>query len=130
MSARFLLDSCAFVWSAIEATKLTSAARHVLESVENDISISATSVWEVATKTRLGKWPEANPVAADIQKIIRGLGYRELSITVDHAERSGSLPGPHKDPFDRILIAQAQAENLTVISIDEIFDEYHIRRIW
>jgi len=92
--------------------------------------VSPASAWEVATKTRLGKWDEANEIATDIANVIRGLGFHDLPISVDHASRAGLLPGPHKDPFDRMLIAQAQTENLAIVSSDKIFDEYHIRRIW
>ena len=79
---------------------------------------------------RLGKLPGAEALAADFPSRVQLLGFRELPITVEHGQRSGLLPGTHKDPFDRLLIAQAQAENMPIISNEKIFDEYRVRRIW
>jgi PIN domain nuclease of toxin-antitoxin system len=92
--------------------------------------VSAASAREITTKVRLGKWREAEYLAANLATVIHELGFTELPITVEHGQRAGMLPGSHKDPFDRMLIAQAQAENPPIISSDRVFDEYHIRRIW
>jgi len=127
---RVLLDTCALLWFAVDPKQLTTPARIVLESLETEGFVSAATGWEIATKARLGKLPEAEGLAADIVAIIRQLGFRELPVTLDHGQRAGLLPGGHKDPFDRMLIAQAQAENLPIVSSDHVFDTYHIRRIW
>lgn len=92
--------------------------------------ISAASAWEVTTKYRLGKLPGAEAVALDFRGAIEGQSFQELAITVDDAARAGALPGPLRDPFDRILIAQALARNLVVVSIESIFDSYGVRRLW
>lgn len=95
----------------------------------NDIVVSAASAWEIATKSRLGKLPDW-PSTLDVGAAVVDQGFEELSISVADAERAGRLPGPHRDPFDRLLIAQAQAHDLVVVSIDAAFDGYGVRRLW
>lgn len=127
---RLLLDTHALLWSAVEETMLSRKARSLLESFANDVYVSAASAWEVATKVRIGKLPEAASFAADFAENIKRMGFLELAITVQHAQRAGQLPGPHRDPFDRILIAQSQAENIPIVSNEQIFDRYGVQRIW
>ena len=105
-------------------------ARSVIAEEENDILISAASAWEVATKFRIGKLPGGEVVALDIAGHIAGQGFEELAISVADAERAGRLPGPHRDPFDRMLIAQALLGELTVVSADPVFDRYGVTRLW
>ena len=88
------------------------------------------SAWEIATKHRIGKLAQAEAAALDVAGSIAGQGFEELAITVDDAERAGRLPGPHRDPFDRVLIAQALARNLTIVSVDQVFDGYGVHRLW
>jgi PIN domain nuclease of toxin-antitoxin system len=78
----------------------------------------------------LGKLPGAEVFAAEFPERVRKLGFRELTISIEHGQRAGLLPGDHKDPFDRMLIAQAQAENIPIVSNERIFDAYRVRRIW
>jgi PIN domain nuclease of toxin-antitoxin system len=92
--------------------------------------VSAASAWEVATKVRLGKLPGAEKLAAEFPERIGLLGFHKLPVTVEHGQRAGLLPGDHKDPFDRMLIAQAQAENMPIVSNERLFDDWHVRRIW
>lgn len=92
--------------------------------------VSAASAWEIATKVRVGRLATAAALVADFNGWILREGFHQLAVSVDHAVRAGQLPGAHKDPFDRMLIAQAQAEDLPLISNEEIFDSYGIRRIW
>jgi PIN domain nuclease of toxin-antitoxin system len=127
---RVLVDTCAFVWLAVDDAQLTEPARKAMGPLETQCFVSAISALEIATKVRLGKWREAEYLAANLALVIRDLQFTELPVTVEHGQRAGMLPGPHKDPFDRMLIAQAQAENLPIVSNDRIFDEYRIRRIW
>lgn len=127
---RVLLDSCALVWFALNDQRLTSPARTILESLDIQVFASAASAWEITTKVRLGKWPTAEYLAVNFITMARELGFTELPVSVSHGQRAGMLPGSHKDPFDRMLIAQAQAEDLPIVSSDRIFDEYHVRRIW
>ena len=96
----------------------------------NDIFVSAASAWEITTKHRLGRLPQDAATALDVTASIADQGFEGLSITVDDAERAGRLPGPHRDPFDRMLIAQAQGHGLAIVSVDSAFDSYAVRRLW
>jgi PIN domain nuclease of toxin-antitoxin system len=95
-----------------------------------EVLVSAASAWEVATKFRIGKLPHAEPFVHAFSESVRKVGFHELAITVDHAQRAGLLQGEHKDPFDRLLIAQAQAENLVLVSNEKLFDRWRIHRLW
>jgi PIN domain nuclease of toxin-antitoxin system len=127
---RVLIDTHALIWSAVSDAKLSRKARSILSSFETEVFVSAASAWEVTTKVRLGKLPGAEAFAAEFGSRVERLGFQELAIDVEHGQRAGLLPGDHKDPFDRMLIAQAQAENMPVVSTDKIFDHYRARRIW
>ena len=96
----------------------------------HSVLVSAASAWEIATKVRIGKLPGAVEVAARFQECLMTQGFTPLDISTEHALRAGSLPGPHRDPFDRMLIAQAQSLNVPLISNERIFDNYGISRIW
>lgn len=105
-------------------------ARQAIRDRSNEKLVSAASAWEVATKHRLGKLPEATALVLDFSAAIAGQGFEELPITVDDAVRSGQLPAHHNDPFDRMLIAQALARNIPLISNERVFDRYGVRRLW
>lgn len=92
--------------------------------------VSAVSGFELATKFRIGKLPEAHALVQDFDKFVRGLGFRLLPLTSEHAVRAGSFPANHRDPFDRFLAAQAQVEGLVLLSIDTQLDQFGIRRLW
>ena len=128
--ARFLLDTHAFLWWLDGDKRLSRTPRRVIQTEENEIFVSAASVWEISTKARIGKLPGALEVAADVPACIASQGFSALSISVQHAQAAGALPGPHRDPFDRMLIAQAHAERVPIVSIDEAFDGYGVTRIW
>jgi len=127
---RVLLDTHAFVWWLEGSPRLSRRARSVLEREGNEIFVSAATAWELTTKARLGRLPFASEVAADVFGAIVGQGFHPLDITTVHAQRAGWLPGHHADPWDRMLIAQAQAEGLAVVSDETRFDEYGITRVW
>jgi PIN domain nuclease of toxin-antitoxin system len=128
---RVLLDTHALLWWTLGDPKLSAKARSVIASFESEVFVSAASAWEIATKVRLGRLPGAEPFASEFPARMELLGFRELAISIEHGQRAGLLPGGHKDdPFDRMLIAQAQAENLPIVSNEEIFDAYRVRRIW
>lgn len=127
---RALLDTHAFVWWLEGSPRLSRRARSVLEREGNEIFVSAATAWELTTKARLGRLPFASEVAADVFGAIVGQGFHPLDITTVHAQRAGWLPGHHADPWDRMLIAQAQAEGLAVVSNETRFDEYGITRVW
>jgi PIN domain nuclease of toxin-antitoxin system len=125
-----LLDTHALLWWLADDDSLTRLARKVIADTANTIYISAASAWEIATKVRLGKLPSGAELAADFPGVLGREGFRTLAISDDHAIRAGLLPGTHKDPFDRMLVAQAQAENMPLVSNETVFDSYGVRRIW
>ena len=127
---RLLLDTHALLWWLAGSERLSLYAREAIASEANEKLVSAASAWEIATKHRLGKLTLADEFVDDISAAIQGEGFRELTITVNDAARAGSLPGSHRDPFDRMLIAQAMSRDLTLISIESLFDEYGVRRLW
>src|SRR5262245_46037287 len=109
---RTLLDTHALLWWLSDDSALTKAARTVIAETKNTIFVSAASAWEIATKVRLGKLPTATDLVTDFAGQLDREGFETLAISADHAIRAGLLPGVHRDPFDRMLIAQAQAENM------------------
>ena len=127
---RLLLDSHALIWWFAVSERLSQAALQAIGDDGNDILVSAASAWEITTKHRLGRLPEAEALVLDFTGTIARQDFEELPITVDDAARAGALPGPHRDPFDRILIAQALARNLVLISNESLFDWYSVRRLW
>ena len=127
---RVLLDTHALLWWLSDDTALTRSARKTIADTKNTLIVSAASAWEIATKVRLGRLPSANDLAADFSGHLDRDGFELLGISAEHGIRAGLLPGPHKDPFDRMLIAQAQAENMPIISNETLFETYGVRRIW
>ena len=127
---QLLLDTHAFLWWLAGSEKLSQSARQAIADEANDVLVSAASAWEISTKHRLGKLRGAEVVAQDIAGAIASQGFEELAVTVDDAGRAGELPGPLRDPFDRMLISQALARNLVLISIETPFDQYGVRRLW
>jgi PIN domain nuclease of toxin-antitoxin system len=127
---RLLLDTHAFLWWLDGDRRLSLKARRLIGNETNAILVSAASAWEITTKARLGKLPGAQDVAADVVGCIANQRFVPLDITVLHAQRAGALAGAHRDPFDRMLIAQAQLEDMAIVSDDSVFDDYGVRRLW
>lgn len=127
---RLLVDTHALLWWLDGDRRLSLKARRAIANESNTILVSAASAWEITTKARLGKLPGATDVAADVAGCVASQAFASLDITMLHAQRAGSLAGQHRDPFDRMLIAQAQLEDISVISDDEVFDGYGVRRFW
>ena len=127
---RLLLDTHALLWWLAGDEALSVPARAAIADGGNDIFVSAASTWEIATKHRLGKLPGVAAIAADLERAITGQGFTGLPISIRHGQAAGTLPGPHRDPFDRMLMAQALAGALVLVSNETIFDEYSITRLW
>ena len=125
-----LLDTHAFLWWIADSERLSGPARAVIADELNDIVVSAASAWEIATKFRIGKLPGCEAVAVDVAGHIAGQGFEALAISVGDAERAGRLPGPHRDPFDRMLAAQALTREFPVVSADPVFDRFGVIRLW
>ena len=127
---RLLFDTHSLIWWLAGSDRLPLAARGAIADEANDKLVSAASAWEITTKHRLGRLPAVDEFVADIGGAIAAEGFDELPITFKEAGRAGALPGPHRDPFDRMLIAQALARDLILISSESLFDRYGVRRLW
>ena len=127
---RVLLDTHTLLWWLDGDRRLSRRARHTIGAETTTVLVSAASAWEITTKVRIGKLPGAMDVAADVAGCLAQQRFDSLDITVLHAQRAGRLPGSHRDPFDRMLIAQAQIEDLTIVTNDRIFDTYGVSRLW
>ena len=119
----FLLDTHAFLWWLQDNPRLGKAAREAISEGQNTIFLSAASAWEIAIKREMGK---LEIPAVDLVEVVEKEGFLRLSMDISHCVRAGALPEIHKDPFDRILIAQAQIEGLTIITSDEKFHHYEV----
>lgn len=124
-----LIDTHVLLWWLGAPKRIMGEARDVLKDPGNRIYISAAVAWEMAIKVNLGKL-EAADVVSNFVGVLLDRGFRRLSISTDHAIRAGMLPRHHNDPFDRMLIAQAQSLNCPIVSADPVFDSYGVRRIW
>ncbi|HSS99461.1 MAG TPA: type II toxin-antitoxin system VapC family toxin, partial [Terriglobales bacterium] len=120
----------ALLWWLNDDANLPASTRKIISDNRNQILVSAASAWEITTKFRLGKLPTANTLIQDFAAYLQNERFETLSISLEHGVRAGLLPGPHRDPFDRMLIAQAQAENIAIISNEKVFDGYGVRRVW
>ncbi len=127
---QLLLDTHALLWWLVGDERLSLKAREAIADERNSVFVSAASVWEVSTKHRIGKLPGVAAILPDLDAAIEGQGFRELPISFRHGQAAGALPGPLRDPFDRMLIAQAMIEDMVLVSTEEIFDSYGVRRLW
>jgi PIN domain nuclease of toxin-antitoxin system len=125
-----LLDTHALIWWLAGDRSLSAAATSAVADLSNEVFVSAVSAWEIATKYRIGRLPEAQALAADVVGAVARQGFVELSITMLHAQAAGSLPGPHRDPFDRMLIAQAVLGDPVLVPNELVFDRYGVLRLW
>ena len=125
-----LLDTHAFLWWLAGDHALSATARSVIEDETNQVSVSAATAWEIATKYRIGKLPGVQRLIADLEASVLNQSFIPLSISFEHGRAAGALPGPHRDPFDRMLIAQAMIEDLALVSNETVFDSYGVRRCW
>lgn len=127
---RLLLDTHTLLWWLSGDRRLSDAARGAIAHEYAVVFVSAASAWEIASKVRLGKLDDPHGVMDSLTAHVRAQGFRELAITWEHGRRAGKLPGPHKDPFDRMLIAQAQIDSLAIVSNEEAFAPYGVERVW
>lgn len=127
---KLLLDTHALIWWLAGDDALSIPARQAIADEANAVAVSAASAMEVATKFRIGKLAQAALLAQNFEAIIADQGFVELPITVHHARLAGEMKINHKDPFDRLLIAQAQAEDMVLISNEALFDGFAVKRLW
>ena len=115
---KLLLDTHAVIWWLIEKDRLSKRAYAAIELESSEVYVSVASAWEMAIKAGLGKWPEALPLIEAFEASMATANFRLLPITVAHARTSGLMQHPHRDPFDRLLVAQAMFEGLTLVTSD------------
>lgn len=125
-----LLDTHTLIWWLLGAEELSNTAHEAIATNEGPVWVSAVSAWEIATKYRIGKLPEAAGVAENLKAHVSRAGFETLNISFEHAKMGGGLPGPQRDPFDRLLIAQAKLEGLRAVTNDHIFQKYDVDVIW
>ena len=127
---KVLLDTHCLIWAAIYPAKLSRKAASIIEDDGNVILVSAASAWEIATKVRLGRLAGAEHFELNFMDRVHAAGYSLRPISVEDGLRAGRLTGDHQDPFDRMIAAQALADDIPVISIDSKLDLFGVRRIW
>lgn len=127
---RLLLDTHTLYWYIEGDPQLSATARTLIQDASNEVLISPASYWEIAIKISVGKW-QLNRTYEDFLDIgFNKYGFKILPILPTHTAGVISLPFHHKDPFDRLLIAQAIVENIPIISADPVMDAYPVRRLW
>jgi PIN domain nuclease of toxin-antitoxin system len=127
---QLLLDTHAFLWWLAGDAALSTKARKAIADQRNAVYVSAASAWEIATKHRVGKLPGVAAIVHNLKGALTGQNFSSLPIDIEHAHVASALPGPLRDPFDRMLIAQATLENLLLVSNEQAFESYAVRRLW
>lgn len=128
-SLRLLLDTHALLWWAATPSQLPVRVRGAIAKENTEVNVSAATAWEIATKVRLGKlsWPAE---CGTVSQYVRSQNFKALPVAIEHGEHAGRLLIAHRDPFDRMLIAQALSEDLWLVSNEELFDRSGVRRYW
>ncbi len=127
---RLLLDSHALIWYVDQDQLLSRTAHAAITDPNNDLLLSAATVWEIGIKVGLGKLPLSPPFRQWMNQAIADLGLSLLPITVEYTDVQGTLPSHHRDPFDRLLVAQSLTEGMPLVSADTALDAYGVSRIW
>jgi PIN domain nuclease of toxin-antitoxin system len=127
---KVLLDTCAVIWATLSPSILSGHAQEIVANPANVILVSAASAWEIATKVRIGKLPGAEKLEHDFPAVMEAAGYTLLAIDPESALRAGRLVADHRDPFDRMIAAQALALDIPILSPDPQLDQFAIRRVW
>lgn len=127
---KLLLDTHTFLWWAADAPELSATAREAISDAGNECFLSTASCWEMAIKSSLGKLRLTKPVERFVHDLVTENGFRLLTIDLRHAAKVESLPFHHRDPFDRLLIAQAITEKFTLVSADNMLSSYDVQLLW
>lgn len=127
---RLLLDTHALAWWLYNSARLSLPARTAIHDDANEIFVSAVCAWEIATQHRLGKWPDAASVVEQYSDLVAADGFAHLPVSPAHALRAGAYAAEHRDPFDRLLAAQAEIEHLTLVTRDPAFAQFGTRTLW
>ena len=127
---KVLLDTQAVLWATLAPSFLSRKASRIIANSTNQILVSAASAWEITTKVRLGRLPGAEQLERDFLEVMEGADYALVPITAEVALRAGRFPSEHRDPFDRVIAAQALQEDIPVLSSDALLDTFLVQRIW
>lgn len=127
---KLLLDTHALLWWWTNDPKLSDAARRAIADEDNQVLVSAASAWEIATKRRLGKLPHAAQALDRFNELVMADGFEHLSISYLHSLKAGAHPSEHRDPFDRMLAAQAELEKAVLVTLDPVFAGFQCRVLW
>ena len=127
---RYLLDTHALLWWMVDDEQLSASSRTVIGDPDNELFVSSASAWEISTKHRLGKLPEAGEIVRDFGDLLQRAHMTPLAVSIEHALKAGALPAHHRDPFDRMLIAQSAIEEMPIITKDPAFAAYGVELIW
>lgn len=127
---RLLLDTHALLWWINPSHLLSRAAHDAIAYPANDVLVSTVSAFEIATKNRIGKLPEADALVSEFIDAVRAEGFDTMGLSVEAGLVAGRMDIPHRDPFDRMLIAQAQIENVMLVSNEALFDRFGVDRLW
>ena len=127
---RLLLDTHTFIWFVIDSPKLSNSVKYQIEDENNEKLISTASIWEIAIKQSTGKLFFGLPFRVLIEEQLNANNIALLKINLEHIEVVATLPFHHRDPFDRLIIAQAMVEKIPILSVDSVFDAYSIQRLW
>ena len=127
---KLLLDTHALLWWWTDDAMLPTRARAAIANERNEVLVSAASAWEIATKFRLGKLPEAAQAVTQFNALVAADGFTHLSIAAAHAIRAATFEAEHKDPFDRVLAAQAQLEGAVLVTCDEKMNLFSVKQMW
>ena len=127
---KLLLDTHAFLWMISDVQKLSSTVRSLLEDGNNELVLSAASLWEIAIKLSIGKLQLSDPFEILFPQQLAFYQIEIWETAMKYYSAVATLPLHHRDPFDRLIIAQAHVENVPVVSVDEKFDDYPIKRLW
>ena len=127
---KYLLDTHTFLWWAFDSPELSATARALIAEPGNEIFVSSASGWEIATKYRLGRLPDAAVLLQDLAGWVEKARFLSLPIDLRHAQRAGTFTQPHRDPFVRMIAAQSLVEGLPVIGRDEALRAYGVQLVW
>ena len=127
---KLLLDTHTVVWWWTDDPRIPAAARAAIADPTNIVLVSAVSAWEIATKNRLGKWPGVERLIDEFPALLRKSRFVPLAVSIEHARLAGTLATDHKDPFDRMLMAQSREEKAVLVSADAVFRGRGADLIW
>jgi len=127
---KLLLDTHALLWMSLDDSQLSDTARDLIADLENELWLSPASYWEIAIKISMQKFELSEPLDEFINRELVNNDISVLPISTRHAQAVSTMPFYHKDPFDRMLIAQAQVEEMAIVSKDDKFDAYGVQRLW